>query len=53
MSSYALERIRRERAVGHSPAAIAKGLNADHVPTAQGGRRWYPGAVRYTLSRTG
>ena len=52
MSPYALERIRRERAAGNSLTAIANGLNADRIPTAQGGRRWYPATVRYTLSRT-
>jgi DNA invertase Pin-like site-specific DNA recombinase len=51
MSPYAIERIRRERAAGTSLAAIANGLNADRVPTAQGGRRWYPATVRYTLKR--
>ena len=51
MSAYAIERIRRERAAGNSLAAIANGLNADRVPTAQGGRRWYPATVRYTLKR--
>ena len=51
MSSYAIERIRREHAAGKTLAAIANGLNADRVPTAQGGRRWYPGTVRYTLTR--
>jgi DNA invertase Pin-like site-specific DNA recombinase len=53
MSQYAIERIRRERAAGSSLAAIANGLNADRIPTAQGGRRWYPATVRYTLNRTG
>jgi DNA invertase Pin-like site-specific DNA recombinase len=52
MSQYAIERIRRERAAGRSLAAIANGLNADRIPTAQGGRRWYPATVRYTLNRT-
>jgi DNA invertase Pin-like site-specific DNA recombinase len=51
MSPYAIERIRRERAAGASLAAIANGLNADRVPTAQGGRRWYPATVRYALKR--
>jgi len=51
MSPYAIERIRREREAGASLAAIANGLDADHVPTAQGGRRWYPATVRYTLKR--
>jgi DNA invertase Pin-like site-specific DNA recombinase len=52
ITRYALDRIRRERAAGQSLAAIANGLNADRVPTAQGGRRWYPATVRYTLNRT-
>ena len=52
MSSYAIERIRRERAAGKSLAAIANGLNADHIPTAQGGLSWYPATIRYTLNRT-
>jgi len=52
MSEHAIERIRRERAAGKSLAAIANGLNADRIPTAQGGRRWYPATVRYTLKRT-
>src|SRR5207247_7284212 len=52
MSPYALERIRRERAAGKSLAAIANGLNADRIPTAQGGARWYPATVRYTLKRS-
>ncbi len=53
MSPYVIERIRRERAAGNSLAAIANGLNADRIPTAQGGRRWYPATVRHTLNRTG
>jgi DNA invertase Pin-like site-specific DNA recombinase len=52
MSLYAIERIRRERAAGKSLAAIANRLNTDRVPTAQGGRRWYPATIRYTLKRT-
>ena len=51
MSPYAIKRIRREREAGRSLAAIANGLNADRIPTAQGGRRWYPATVRYTLNR--
>jgi DNA invertase Pin-like site-specific DNA recombinase len=47
-----VKRIKRERAKGKSLAAIADALNADGVPTAQGGRRWYPATVRYTLRRT-
>jgi DNA invertase Pin-like site-specific DNA recombinase len=52
MSPYAIERIKRERAAGKSLATIANRLNTDRIPTAQGGRRWYPATVRYTLSRT-
>src|SRR5205085_3897181 len=51
MSPYAIERIKRERSAGKSLAAIANGLNADRIPTAQGGRQWHPATVRYTLKR--
>ena len=43
------ERIRRERATGLSLPKIAAGLNADSIPTAQGGRRWYPSTVSAAL----
>ena len=52
MSPYAINRIKRERKAGKSLAAIANGLNADRIPTAQGGRRCYPATIRYTLNRT-
>jgi DNA invertase Pin-like site-specific DNA recombinase len=52
MSQYVIERIKRERAAGNSLAAIANGLNSDRIPTAQGGRRWYPATIRHTLNRT-
>jgi len=39
-------RIRREREKGMTFAAIADGLKRDHVPTAQGGKLWYPATVR-------
>jgi DNA invertase Pin-like site-specific DNA recombinase len=42
-------RIQRQRAAGKTLAAIADGLNTAGVPTAQGGRCWYPATVRYTL----
>jgi DNA invertase Pin-like site-specific DNA recombinase len=45
-------RIQRERAAGKSFAAIADRLNSESVPTAQGGRLWYPATVRYVASRT-
>ena len=43
------ERIRHEREQGCSLTAIAAGLNADGIGTAQGGSRWYPSTVRATL----
>jgi DNA invertase Pin-like site-specific DNA recombinase len=46
-----VRRIRRQRASGGTLAAIAAKLNADAVPTAQGGREWYPATVRYVLAR--
>jgi DNA invertase Pin-like site-specific DNA recombinase len=42
-------RIAAERAAGRSTPAIAEGLNADGVPTAHGGRRWYPSTVANTV----
>jgi DNA invertase Pin-like site-specific DNA recombinase len=52
IAPYVVERIRRERTAGKSLAAIADALNNDHVPTAQGGQRWYPATIRHTLKRT-
>jgi DNA invertase Pin-like site-specific DNA recombinase len=46
-----VNRMRRERKAGRSLAAIADGLNADAVPTAQGGRQWWPATVRAVLAR--
>jgi len=42
-------RIASEREAGKSLAAIAAGLNADRVATAQGGRQWWPSTVRSAL----
>ena len=42
-------RIASERAAGTSLATIAEGLNADGIPTAQGGRQWWPSTVRGSL----
>lgn len=44
-----LQRISRERAEGRTLRAIADGLTADAVPTAQGGV-WRPGTVAAVLS---
>jgi DNA invertase Pin-like site-specific DNA recombinase len=45
-----LERIAARRQAGASLKAIADELNADQVPTSQGGR-WHPSTVRYLLGR--
>jgi DNA invertase Pin-like site-specific DNA recombinase len=42
-----VDRIVAEKAAGSGWSAIARGLNADGVPTAQGGREWYPATVKY------
>lgn len=42
-------RITTERADGRTLAAIAGMLNAEAVPTAGGGRCWYPSTVRCVL----
>jgi DNA invertase Pin-like site-specific DNA recombinase len=52
MSTYAIEPITREHAAGNTLTQIANGLNTDHIPTAQGGRAWYPATIRHTLNRT-
>jgi hypothetical protein len=46
-----LERIRVEHARGASLAEIARRLNRDDIPAAQGGRQWWPSAVRVVLLR--
>ena len=40
-------RIMTEHRNGAGWSAIARGLNTDNVPTAQGGKQWYPATVRY------
>ena len=39
------------RATGSTLQAIADSLNSARVPTAQGGKQWYPGTVRKVLAR--
>jgi DNA invertase Pin-like site-specific DNA recombinase len=53
MPSHVRIRIASERADGLTLGAIADGLNADRVPTAQGGRRWWPSTVRWALRSGG
>ena len=44
-------RIGAERAAGRTLGQIARGLDGDEVPTAQGARRWWPSSVRAILIR--
>ncbi|MEJ7790432.1 MAG: recombinase family protein [Gaiellaceae bacterium] len=44
--------IRRRHAKGESLGEIARQLNTEHVPTAQGGRQWWPSTVRAVLVRS-
>lgn len=45
-------RIHDERSAGATLRAIAQSLEADGVPTAHGGRRWYPATVRSILGQS-
>jgi hypothetical protein len=47
-----VERIRLECARGRGLADIARALNDDGVPTAHGGRQWWPSTVRAVLVRS-
>lgn len=49
-SAATLRRVRAARTRGASFAGIANRLNRDAVPTAQGGRAWYPSTVRALLA---
>lgn len=49
MPESVTERIVSERGQGATLAAIANALNADSVPTARGGARWYPSTVKRVL----
>lgn len=42
-------RIAREHGEGRTLTQIAKALNDDGIPTAQGGRQWWPGTIRAVL----
>jgi hypothetical protein len=45
------KRICRERSAGKSLRQIADDLNAERIPTAHGGERWWPSTVRGVLQR--
>ncbi len=44
-------RVAELRQQGATLAAIADQLNADQIPTARGGVRWYPNTIRAILAR--
>jgi hypothetical protein len=45
-------RIRREYASGKTLAGIARALTTHSIPTAHGGRQWWPSTARSILHRT-
>jgi hypothetical protein len=47
-----VDRIRSEYARGRSLADIARALTAEGIPTAHGGRQWWPSTVRAVLLRS-
>jgi hypothetical protein len=47
-----VERIRLQYARGQGLADIAHALNNEGVPTAHGGRQWWPSTVRAVLIRS-
>ncbi|HXF97410.1 MAG TPA: recombinase family protein [Gaiellaceae bacterium] len=48
-----VERIRLEYARGRGLSEIARALTAEGIPTAHGGRRWWPSTVRAVLINRG
>lgn len=50
LSSKVVARIFDEASQGRSLGAIARGLNAEGVSAAQGGRQWWPSTVRAVLA---
>ncbi len=51
LSEQVVERIRAAHAAGQTLGEIARELNTDGIPTAQGGRQWWPSTVRAVLTR--
>ena len=45
-------RIVAEHTAGRTLGQIARGLDSDQIPTAQGGRRWWSSSVRAVLIRS-
>jgi DNA invertase Pin-like site-specific DNA recombinase len=50
VSEEVRRRVQRERAQKRSLGAIARALTADNVPTAHGGKRWYPSTIAALLA---
>jgi hypothetical protein len=48
-----VERVEAAHAAGQSLGEIARELNADGVPTAQGGGQWWASTIRAVLNRAG
>ncbi|MEJ7790975.1 MAG: recombinase family protein [Gaiellaceae bacterium] len=46
-----VQRIRREYGAGRSLGEIARALEDEGVPTAHGGRQWWPSTIRSVLHR--
>ena len=53
VASDVAKRIYDERSAGQSLRQITANLNADRIPTAHGGRQWWPSTVRAILAREG
>jgi Recombinase len=51
LSRSILDRIRRDHASGRTLGEIARALSAEGVPTAHGGRRWWPSTIRAILTQ--
>ena len=51
VSESVITDLRAMRSKGMSYAAISDQLNANHVPTAQGGKQWHPATVQRVLDR--
>jgi len=52
VDSKTSERICAEVDAGRGWSAVARSLNADNIPTANNGVRWYPSTVRQIYLRT-
>jgi Recombinase len=52
LSPDVVDHIRAEREAGRSLRQIATDLNERRVPTAHGGRQWWPSSVRAVLRRS-